>query len=71
VRDKKAETSSVKTTPRMATATTLVAAMKLARNGGAVAPMKIVPIATSNGSTASALLQPNCSCSGALKTLHA
>src|SRR3712207_4146129 len=34
-------------------------------------PMKIVPIATSNGSTASALLQPNWSCKGLLKTLQA
>src|SRR3712207_3155145 len=34
-------------------------------------PMKIVPIANSNGSTAWVLLQPNCSCSGTLKTLHA
>ena len=33
--------------------------------------MKIVPIATSNGSTASALLQPNSCCSGLLNTLHA
>ena len=43
VRDRNAETSSVTTTPRIATATTLPAAMKLARKGGAAAPMKIVP----------------------------
>jgi hypothetical protein len=34
-------------------------------------PMKIVPIATSNGSTAWVLLHPNWSWSGPLKTLQA
>src|SRR3982751_961850 len=33
--------------------------------------MKMVPITTSNGSTASALDQPNWPCSGLLNTLHA
>jgi hypothetical protein len=34
-------------------------------------PMKIVPITTSNGSTASDLDQPNWPCNGLLNTLHA
>src|SRR2546429_3751709 len=34
-------------------------------------PMKMVPMATSNGSTTSVLLHPNWPCSGLLNTLHA